>query len=145
MHGSRAMPRDADHPRELVVPVVEERVAVHRERRPTARIRVHKTVEREEVEVDGDVVRESVEVERVPVNCYVLEAPRPRVEGDVTIIPVLEEVVVVEKRLLVKEEVHIRKRRRIVRRRLRVPLKKERVQVESSPRNNEKPRSRRTA
>jgi hypothetical protein len=34
-------------------------------------------------------------------------APEVRVEGNVTIIPVLEEVLVVEKRLVLKEKLHI--------------------------------------
>lgn len=37
-------------------------------------------------------------------------APEIRTEGDVTIVPVLEEVLVVEKRLVLKEELHIRRR-----------------------------------
>ena len=35
---------------------------------------------------------------------------RLRIEGDVTIIPVFEETVVVEKKLTLKEEIHIRRR-----------------------------------
>ena len=55
----------------------------------------------------GDMVG----VTRVPVNRTLSEgeaAPQVRDEGGVTIIPVLEEVLVVEKRLVFKEEVHIR-------------------------------------
>jgi stress response protein YsnF len=37
-------------------------------------------------------------------------APEIRTEGDVTILPVVEEVLVVEKRLVLKEELHIRRR-----------------------------------
>jgi stress response protein YsnF len=38
------------------------------------------------------------------------DLPRTRTEGNVTILPILEEVVVVEKRLRLKEEVRITKR-----------------------------------
>lgn len=37
------------------------------------------------------------------------EAPQVRIEGDVTIVPVMEEVLVIEKRLMLVEEIHIRR------------------------------------
>ena len=57
-------------------------------------------------------------------------APQIRTEGDVTIVPVLEEVLVVEKRLVLKEELHIR--RRIITETVEVPvtLHKQRAIVE---------------
>lgn len=65
-----------------------------------------RVMEREET-IDEPLLRESVEVERVPINRIVAEAPPSRQEGDTLIIPVLEEVLVVEKRLMLKEEVRI--------------------------------------
>ena len=53
---------------------------------------------------------ETVEVTRVPIDKVVETAPEIRTDGDVTIVPVLEEVLVVEKRLVLKEELHIRRR-----------------------------------
>jgi Domain of unknown function (DUF2382) len=58
----------------------------------------------------ADMQRETVEVTRVPVDKMVETAPEIRTEDDVTIVPVLEEVLVVEKRLVLKEELHIRRR-----------------------------------
>lgn len=55
---------------------------------------------------------EEVEVERVPVDREVSAMPAIREEGDVTIVPVVEEILVVERRLRLKEELHIRKVRR---------------------------------
>jgi stress response protein YsnF len=46
----------------------------------------------------------------VPVNRPVDAVPEVRYEGDTMIIPLVEEVVVIEKRLVVKEELHITKR-----------------------------------
>jgi stress response protein YsnF len=37
-----------------------------------------------------------------------ISAPPVREEGDVTIMPVIEEIVVVERQLILKEEIHIR-------------------------------------
>jgi stress response protein YsnF len=39
-----------------------------------------------------------------------LRCPKSEPRGAVTIVPIVEEVLVVEKRLLIKEEVHIRRR-----------------------------------
>lgn len=64
-------------------------------------------VTKREETVDELLLRESVEVERVPINRIVAEAPPSRQEDDTLIIPVLEEVLVVEKRLMLKEEVRI--------------------------------------
>jgi len=95
----------------VVVPVVAEEVEVGRRRVETGRVRVHKTVRTTEKVVDEPIVREEVEVERVPIN-RVIDAPvGPRQEGDTLIVPLLEEVLVVEKRLMLKEEVRITRRR----------------------------------
>ena len=49
----------------------------------------------------------TVKVTRVPVDQPVSVVPEVRTENGVTIVPVLEEVLVIEKRLILKEEVHI--------------------------------------
>jgi stress response protein YsnF len=57
-------------------------------------------------------------------------APGIRTEGDVTIVPVLEEVLVVEKRLLLKEELHIRRGVETETVEVPVTLRKQRAVVE---------------
>ncbi|WP_426232253.1 DUF2382 domain-containing protein [Pararhizobium sp. DWP3-4] len=44
----------------------------------------------------------------MPVGREIALVPQSRVEGDTTIIPVVEEIVVVEKRLVLVEEIRIR-------------------------------------
>lgn len=113
-----------------VVPVVEEHLRVGRREVEAGRVRFTKRVLEDEVVVDDAVVREEVEVVRVPVGRQV-EAPVPtREEGDTLIIPVLEEVLVVEKRLVLVEELHVRKRRVEERRPQSFTLRKEEVGVE---------------
>jgi len=63
------------------------------------------------VDLDQQLFSEDVSIERVPVNRLVNEIPETRSEGDVMIIPVVEEVVTVQKRLLLKEEVRVHRRR----------------------------------
>jgi hypothetical protein len=65
--------------------------------------------------IDQPLFMENVQVERVPIN-RILDAPaQTRQEGDVTIIPVMEEIVTVQKQILLKEEVRITRRRTEVR------------------------------
>ena len=100
-------------PREppLVLPIMVEELDVQTRRVETGRVRLHKTVHTREVLVDEPLLREEVVVERVPVN-RVVEEPIPvRYEGDTMILSLLEEVLVVETRLLLKEEVHLTTRR----------------------------------
>lgn len=60
---------------------------------------------------DEQLFGEDVSVERVPVN-RILDGPiETRHEGDTTIIPVIEEVLTVQKRLFLREEVRITRRR----------------------------------
>jgi stress response protein YsnF len=74
-------------------------------------------------------MEESVEVKRVPVNQFI-EAPVPvREEGDVTIVPVFEEVLVVQKRLMLKEEIHLVRRRVETHQRQTFAVRKEEVHV----------------
>jgi hypothetical protein len=58
---------------------------------------------------------DDISVERVPVNRLIDSPPRVREEGDTTIVPVVEEVITVQKRLMLKEEVRITRKRTQVR------------------------------
>ena len=55
-------------------------------------------------------MQEDIQIERVPVNRWLSEPASVRYEGDIMIIPVMEEVPVVEKRLRLKEELRVTKR-----------------------------------
>jgi uncharacterized protein (TIGR02271 family) len=74
-------------------------------------VQVSRVVESIREDVGAPLLREEVDIHRVPVNEYVDAAPPIRYEDDRVIIPVLEEVLQVEKRLLLREEVVITKRR----------------------------------
>jgi len=115
----------------LVIPVVEERLEVSRERVETGRVRITKSVEAREVVVDDPLKRESVRVEHVPINQVVTGAvPQVREEGDVTVIPILEERVVTRTELVLVEEVRIHRDHSEYHNPQRVTLRKEVVAVE---------------
>jgi uncharacterized protein (TIGR02271 family) len=111
-------------------PLVEEEARVEKHTRTTGRVRIRTEVDEVEQLVAADLMEERVEVERVPVDRVVETAPPVRTEGDVTIVPVLEEVLVVEKRLILKEELRIRRSRSQETEEIPVRLRKQRAVVE---------------
>jgi uncharacterized protein (TIGR02271 family) len=94
------------------IPVIEEQVSIDKEVVETGRVHISKEVYEEDVNIDLPTVYEEADIERVEINQYVDTPPPPvRYEGDKMIIPVLREVMVVQKKILVVEELHITKRR----------------------------------
>jgi uncharacterized protein (TIGR02271 family) len=114
----------------VVVPVVAEELRVGKRTVETGVVRVRKLVREHEELVEPTVMREEVQVERVPVGRVVDAIPEPRHEGDTLVIPVLEEVLVVEKRVMLKEEVRVTWRTVEERSPQRVVLRSEEIVVE---------------
>jgi uncharacterized protein (TIGR02271 family) len=116
-------------PREAI-PLMEEELRVEKRNVTTGKVRVRSVVDAIEEVARATLEEQRVEVTRVPVDREVDVAPAVRTEGDVTIVPVLEEVLVVEKRLVLKEELHIR--RYVTHENVEVPvtLRKQRAVVE---------------
>lgn len=75
--------------------------------RGIVRVRLETTHQR--VDVDELVSHERIEIERVAIGREVEVAPPTREEGDLTIIPVMAEIVVVTRKLVLKEEVRLRR------------------------------------
>lgn len=96
---------------EQTLPLVEERARIEKRATETGRVRVRTLTELTEELLRESLRSDAVEVTRVPVGRTLDEgeaAPEVRTEDGVTIIPVLEEILVVEKRLVLVEEVHVR-------------------------------------
>ena len=94
----------------IVLPVAREELRVGVRAVDTGRgVRIHKTVSEQSHPIEQTLLRDAVSVRRVPVDKIVSlsDAPAARQDGDTWIVPILEEVLVVEKRLRIKEEVHI--------------------------------------
>ena len=72
-------------------------------------VRVETITRMRDHHIDEPLSQTRVQVERVPIGRTVTAVPPVREEGDTTILPVVEEVIVVERRLILKEEVHIRR------------------------------------
>jgi stress response protein YsnF len=103
---SSAFKPDACEP---TVPLHTEEIAVSRRQVAGDTVRVSTVTLEKERLVEETLTHERVEVERVPIGRPVDMVPPVREEGDTTIFPVIEEIVVVERRLVLKEEVHIRR------------------------------------
>ena len=116
------------------IPVVAEEAVLHKRQVETGRVRISKSVRTEHHEVSDSLRYEEAVIERVPCGAPVdpADPPQVREQGDVTIVPVLEEVLVVEKRLMLKEELHVRRVAREVRKSVPVSLQREEVNVERS-------------
>jgi uncharacterized protein (TIGR02271 family) len=114
-----------------VIPVIHEELEVGKRKVETgAGVRIEKIAREEEQLVDIPLIEERVEVERVAVN-QVVEGPiAVRHVGDTIIVPVVEEVLVVQKQLRLVEELHIRKTRTEKRQPQTVQLRKEEATVE---------------
>ena len=126
---STGRPSEGEREEETIT-LVEEQLRVGRREVERGRVRITKRVEHHEGTIDEPVLRERVEVERVPINREIDGPVEVRREGDVTIIPVYEEVLVIEKRLMLKEELHVRKERHEESEPQHVTLRREHVEVE---------------
>ena len=95
-----------------VILLIEEQLQIDKVWQETGRVQVSKKVTEEAVDYNLPVMQEEVIMERKSINQYVDTAPAPsRYEGETLIIPVVKEVLVVEKKLMLVEELHIHKRR----------------------------------
>jgi uncharacterized protein (TIGR02271 family) len=123
----------ADEARQTVIPLFEEQLAVTRQVIPTARVQVSRVTHSHEELVDELLSREKVEVERVPIDQLVETMPPVREEGDYLIIPVVEEVLKIERVLVLKEEVRIRRVQHTERYQERVTLRRQQAVVNRLP------------
>jgi uncharacterized protein (TIGR02271 family) len=93
-----------------VLPVFEEKVTIGKKLVEKAKVRLAKTVSEHVETYDVPVSEEKIEVKRIPKNEIIDVVPDGvRYEGDIMIIPVLKEVAVIEKRLMLVEEIHVSK------------------------------------
>ena len=93
----------------LVIPVIAEEITVGKKIIESGKVRISKRISEHEELVDVPLFREEVRVERVPINLFVEALPPVRQEGDTMIIPVVEEQIVIQKKLLLVEELRVRK------------------------------------
>lgn len=117
----------------LTVPLHREELRVGTRVVDTGRgVRIHKTVSEHPHHIDETLHYDELDVRHVIVDRIVplFKAPVARQEGDTLIVPVVEEVLVTERRLRIKEEVHITRTKRTRTQSGTVMLREEDIVVE---------------
>lgn len=94
---------------EHIIPIIEEEARLSKQSKVAGRVTVKTQTGVDRQLASIDLAREGVEVTRVPKDIEVDVPPGVRTEGDVTIVPVVEERAVIRKQLVLVEEIHIRK------------------------------------
>lgn len=115
---------------QIVIPLLAEQLNIARQKVLTGGVRVHKTVSERTETIDEPTLREEMEIQRVTVNQFITEPPAIRYEGDVMIVPLMEEVLVVEKKLVLREEIRITKRRDTLRNPQQIVVRREEATLE---------------
>ncbi len=120
----------ADNTRSIVIPVIHEQVKIEKKVVETGKVHISKVVYEDVDQYTVPFTEEHVSVERIPKNEYVDTIPPAiRYEGDVMIVSVFKEVAVVEKRIMLVEELHVTKYQTQKSETHEVTLRKEEVEV----------------
>ena len=109
--GSWRLDHVVEQSQQEVIPVLKEELKVGRAKRTTGTVRVGKSVTEHDETVSMPLTRERAQVRRVIIDRPIDHEPPVRREGDTIIFPIVEEVAVVQKRLVLKEELHISRHR----------------------------------
>ena len=118
---------------ETVIPVVEEEAHLEKRLVERNRTRITKQVHTEEETIETPLRQERVQVERVPVERIIDSPVTSHYDGDTLVIPVMEEVLIIEKKLFLNEEVRVTKYVGEIEHQETVTLRKEAVTVERTP------------
>jgi uncharacterized protein (TIGR02271 family) len=119
-----------------VIPVIQEEIVVDKYIIEKGKVRVSKRISEHEEIVDEPLFHEEVKVERVPVNKFIDASPPVRQEGDTLIIPIVKEQVFVQKRLVLVEEIRVKKDLIETHQPQTVTLLKEQVEINRVAGNN---------
>jgi len=116
-----------------VLRLLAEEAKVSRRTVETGRVRVAKVTRTRDHLIDEVLARTAVEVNRVPIGRLIETMPAIKEDGDVTVIPIVEETFVVQRRLMLKEELHVRRVRTTERFQQTVQLRYQTAEVTRTP------------
>ena len=107
-------PESTEHNSTEHIPVLQEHLSLGKREVVSGRVRVRITNATEQQRLQADLRSEAVTVDRVPIDRELAPGeappvPREEEDGKVFVVPVLEEVLVVEKRLVLREELRLRR------------------------------------
>ena len=136
-HRAQEVPSEAlllarDRGTEVVIPIVEERLIPGKRTVDLGELRIHKHIDEVEEAVRESVTREDLIVERVQIN-QAIDAPvATRQEGEWTVFPIMREVLVVKKQLMLAEEVRVKTARVTEEQEVREVTRHERLELEDA-------------
>jgi uncharacterized protein (TIGR02271 family) len=113
----------------LRIPLVEEEIAIDKRVVELGYVQVQKRVEERIDEREVELRHQQVDVERVPIDQVIPEMITPYMDGDVYVVPVIEEEVIVTRQLRLKEELRIRRTAATHRETIRTPYRREEVSI----------------
>ncbi len=114
----------------LVVPIIEEELVVSKRTVDTGGVRIRKTVQEFAQTVDQPLTHDEVQVERIAMNQVLNDPAQLRYEGETMIIPVMEERLIVQKQLILTEEIRVTKRQVVNSQPQQVMLRREEIALE---------------
>jgi uncharacterized protein (TIGR02271 family) len=123
---------------EEAIPVIRETLEVSKQTVETGKIHISKTVNEQQETINVPLQSKQYEVVRIPVGQRVETLPPAvRYEGDIMIVSVVKEVLVVEKKYELVEELHITKRITETTETQTVTLRTEQVSIERTSADKE--------
>lgn len=130
---------------EEILRLAEEQLKVDKRVVETGRVRVKRTTTKRVQKVQVPLTSQTAEVRHVPINKPIKKLPQVRETRTEIIIPIVEEVLVVERRLVLREEVHIRKVNSVKKHTEEVTLRVQKATVERvAPKNSDAGRAARS-
>ena len=123
----------SDDSADQVIPLVTEELSVGRRAVETGRVKIDIVNEPRTERITEQLVRGGVEIERVAIGRQVDRVPPMREEGDMIVVPVVEEILVVEKRLMLVEELRIHRTAMVTTHEQEVTLTRQRAVIERQP------------
>ncbi|MDU2732669.1 MAG: DUF2382 domain-containing protein [Mixta calida] len=114
-----------------IIPLAEEQAEVTTTRVVDRRIRIHRSTTTAEKLLETELWHEEVEIKHIAKNETLEEGyyPQVRQEGDVLIVPVIEEQVEIIRRHILKEEVHIHKLKKNEQFQQKVTLRSQEIEI----------------
>jgi uncharacterized protein (TIGR02271 family) len=92
---------------DLRIPILKEDLEIEKRVIETGKVLLEKRVREKPIDIEERLTRDTFEIERITLNQPISEPPEPHWEGDTLVLPIVEEQLVVEKRLVLKEELRV--------------------------------------
>lgn len=117
--------------KQVIIPILEEHAFVKKTIVERVQLRLKKRVESEEKKISVPLKKETLQFKRVPVNRIVEQPASIRHEDGVLIIPVHEERLVLQKQLVLVEELYVRQESDEIESVHTVVLRRESIEIEN--------------